>query len=225
MKKIVVLMLICFSLFMVPFGCAINLDTAVEKNMSEIRKNVFEGKNDDVKVTFMSGEREDPYEYDGVSEKKCDFGIFTVYFNEFVGSLKVPFIATINEQKFEGVLEKHPFNESYMVDIGNVASDDAEIIISINNEPAIVLENISSSWEISWQDALELGKQYLNDELNEIISNGKFNAECYLKPITDEDFISGQYFWAFSVINTKYQRYIVVFDVNSGDLLVKNKTD
>ena len=225
MKKIVVLMLICFSLFMVPFGCAINLDTAVEKNMSEIRKNVFEGKKDDVKVTFMSGEREDPYEYDGVSEKKCDFGIFTVYFNEFVGSLKVPFIATINEQKFEGVLEKHPFNESYMVDIGNVASDDAEIIISINNEPAIVLENISSSWEISWQDALELGKQYLNDELNEIISNGKFNAECYLKSITDEDFISGQYFWAFSVINTKYQRYIVVFDVNSGDLLVKNKTD
>ena len=225
MKKFVVLALVCALEFIFPFGCSMNLVSAVENNLSEIRKNVFEGKNDSLIVSFMSGVREEPYEYNGKSEENIDFGIFTVYFNEFVGSYKVPFVATINDEKFEGMIEKHPFNESYMVDIGYVAPDDAEIIISINNGAGVVLENISSSWNVNWEQALELGKTYLNDELNEILSAGKFEAECYLKPVTDEEFISGQYFWAFSIINTNFQKYIVIFDVNSGDLLVKNKSN
>ena len=225
MKKLVCLMLVCGILFLAPLGCGQTLSAAIEDNMSEIRRNVFEGQNDSLKVSFMSGEREDPYEYNGISEKNIDFGIFTVYFNEFIGNYKVPFVATINEEKFEGMLEKNPYNESYMVDIEKSAADDAEIIISINNMPAVVLENISSTWQVDYNQALELGKTYLNDELNEIYSSGKFQAECYLKHITDEKFISGQYFWSFYVVDTKFVRHTVMFDVNSGDLLVKNKTN
>ena len=224
MKKFIVLLCFCLLILPIQSGCSFSLNSAVKANMSEIRKNVFEAENEKFKVSFMSGQRENPYYYDGVSEKKCDFGIFTVYFKEFVGALKVPFIATINDQKYEGVLEKNPFNESYMVDIERSVSDEDSIMIQIDNNSAISLSNISSSWNISWQDALDIGIKELNEELRSVYIKGVFNGECYLKPITDDNFISGEYFWAFILVNTRFERFTVVFDVNSGEVLVKNKT-
>ena len=224
MKKVLIFLTVFCFCVLFQTGCGLNIDSAVNNNLSEIRKNVFEGQTDTLKVSCMSGERENPYTYDGVSEEKCEFGIITVNFKEFVGAINVPFVATIDDKKFEGTLEKSPFNENYMVDIESVADDEAKILISINDEPAIELQNISSTWEIDWQKALTLGKTYLSEELNAILSNGKFEAECYLKPVTDEGFISGQYFWSFFIVDKNFVRYTVVLDVNSGDMLVKNKT-
>ena len=41
--------------------------------MSDIRETLYAGENDKVFVTVVSGERENPYKYDGIKNKNVDF--------------------------------------------------------------------------------------------------------------------------------------------------------
>lgn len=47
--------------------------------MSDIRETLYAGENDKVFVTVVSGERENPYKYDGIKNKNVDFCIVSVF--------------------------------------------------------------------------------------------------------------------------------------------------
>lgn len=221
MKKIVIFLFLCLILSFSIFACTKNIDGAVRGNLSEIRYNAFAVKNENFKANFMSGERENPYEYDGKSRDKCDFGVITVVFNDFCTFMKVPFSLYINDEKVDGLLEKNPYNESFMADTGRRVNDNDVIRIKIGDGDEINLENISNNFKINFENALKIGINELNNELNSCYIKGKFNAECYLKIITSDNYNSDDFFWSFSVISSKLNNYSVIIDINSGKILVK----
>lgn len=47
--------------------------------MSDVRETLYAGENDKVFVTVVSGERENPYKYDGIKNKNVDFCIVSVF--------------------------------------------------------------------------------------------------------------------------------------------------
>lgn len=221
MKKIVIFLFLCLILSFSFFACTKNIEGAVRGNMSEIRYNAFAVKNENFKVNFMSGERENPYEYDGKSAGKCDFGVITVVFKEFCTFMKVPFSMSIGDEKIDGLLEKNPYNESFMADTGRRVKDDSVIKVKIGDWDEVNLENISNDFKINYENALKIGINELNNELNSCYIKGKFKGECYLKIITSDNFNSDEFFWSFSVISYELKNYSVIIDINSGKILVK----
>ena len=221
MKKYIILVILMLS-FCFFIGCGTNLNDKVVKNLSEIRYNAFQYVSSGFKISFMSGEREDPYEYDGISNKKVDFGIITAVFKDFKGFNKIPFKIELNGDVKEGLLEKNPFNSSYMADIGIKVKDDYKIKVSLNNGDFVELVNISNSWAINYEKALEIGINYTKDEILKLKNNEA--AEFYLKIITDEEYLIDEFFWSFSFTDSNFKSTTVIIDVNSGEILVKTKS-
>ena len=87
-------------------GCKTDIKTCVLGNCSEIRNIVFEAKTNDFRVSYTSGEREDPYYYDGKSQPRCDFGIITLYFSGLQAYIKVPFEIDIDGGVQVAILKK-----------------------------------------------------------------------------------------------------------------------
>jgi len=54
-------------------GCSVNKLELVKANMSEITYEYFYGKCDEFEVAISSGEREEPYAYDGKKANLCEF--------------------------------------------------------------------------------------------------------------------------------------------------------
>ena len=221
MKKCIVIIFLCSICLL---GCKIDIKTCVLESCSEIRSVVFEAKTNDFRVSYTSGERENPYYYDGKSQPRCDFGIITLYFSALQAYIKVPFEIDIDGRVSNGYLEKNPFNECYMLDLETKVQDSSRIKIKIDEFEYVELQNLSSNWEIDYSEAIDVGIKELKSDFESLRVKNKLNCECYIKPITEESYSGSAYFWSFSFINQKLEKKYVVFDVNSGEMLVKNKT-
>jgi hypothetical protein len=127
MKKLFVLSLICLSC-LVFIGC--NQYLNITKNsLAEIRYNIFTGNSDNFDITFMSGKREKNYVINGYNTELIDFGIITITTNfEVDASISPSFALTVETLRYEDILEKNPFDGTYVADIKVLVADNISSI-------------------------------------------------------------------------------------------------
>ena len=100
-------------------GCGLNAKSDVVNNLSDVRYSVFVGQSDGLIANLMCGMRENPYSYDGKSNKKTEFGIVTVFFEKHPGQ-ELHYSLSVGKTSFAGTLEENPYNHSFMADIQKI---------------------------------------------------------------------------------------------------------
>lgn len=220
MKKIFfisIFVLIGFVLFYIlNFGIS---DTTMYNITSQIQYNYFLLVNDKYKAEFSSGLREDYYEYDGISNPKVEYGIIKVSLNSFSGYAKeIEISLKIDGKVFSYILEKNPFEDCFMCDIEQIIQEKNKIEIFVNNidDDYQILECISSLWKTDYKKAQRYSFNILKDFIKQ---NLKLNCECYLT-IECEDNIN--YYWFFKVQTSKLESKIIVFDINTCEIVLKS---
>lgn len=225
MKKYLVLFG-CLSLiaFVVMLFGGCTTENTKEK-VSDMRYGIFDGSCENYNATFVYGMRENPYLLDGNANKTVEFGIISVCFNEKLKETDiVNYSIKINDKTLTGKLEKNPYSNEYMADIGMICSDDSSISLSINvndkDANTIEMENKNSSWEINSEKALDIGLEALKDNLESIKKKNE-NYEIQVKISTQQNTNFGKYYWVVTIAS-KTEKHNVIFTTQSEEILVKN---
>lgn len=222
MKKLFVLSLICLSCF-VFIGC--NKYLNVTKNsLSEIRHNIFTGSSDNFDITFMSGKREKNYVINGYNTELIDFGVLTVTLkNPNLNYTNSSFALTINTLRYENILERNPFDDTLVADIGVLVNSDVTTInlrlIVDNVSEDIILTNISCDWKVDYNSALKIATKQLSEELKPYITN-EFLGETYIKIIPDT-INNKDYLWYVHFVSRDGHKHSVLINPTTKEILAK----
>lgn len=213
-----VMILVCLGLS----GCGLNAKSDVVNNLSDVRYSVFVGQNDGAVANLMCGMRENPYSYDGISNKKTEFGVLTVFFKNRP-TQNLHYSLSVGKSSFAGTLEENPYNHSFMADIQKIVDSSEAVYLTIEG----VAENMqlmpeSAGWEIQYSQALDIAFDALEEDLMKLYSSRKFCAECYLKIVMDQSSIENPYYWCFMYVGQNGQSGSVIIDVHSGEVLTNS---
>lgn len=195
-----------------------------EKNLSEVRYNVFSGETDTYTASFMTGKREKPYSVNGVSEKAVDFGLLTITFKGNDTPLTASYKLTINDTEKTGNLEYNQYDNNFMVDVGEIVGDDAKINVEITvgtTKSSIDLVCKNTDFEITWQTALNIGAKELEKNIKANTINGKLNGEIYIKIITDINGNFDDYFWYVSLYTKNGDNYAIIINPKTGEIMAQ----
>lgn len=223
MKKLVVFFLIVINSFLLA-GCN-KFYKLTKSNIAEIRHNVFVGSSDNFDITFMSGKREKDYVINGYNTDLIDFGIITITIKDNNLNISDPtFALTIDTLRYEEVLEKNPFDGTYVADIGVVVDNSlSSMTIKVfmgEIVEELTLNNLSYNWEISSYDALKLACKTLKSELKPLISN-EFLGEVYIKIIKDTIVNDGSYYWYVNFVSRNGIYHSIIINPLTSEILAK----
>lgn len=224
MKKIVCgLVLLCGLLFM---GCDSNKKSVdmINDHIIEVRNNIYMGSDDTFYATFCSGEREEPYDLDGVVNQMVPFGIVTFSRNDNarLTNDEYMFTITINGEATSGTLTKSPYDNTYSADIEKAVDDDAEISleINVNGTPfSQTLFNESKNFGVSKEDAINIAGKELSSALSEMKSADGKTAEAMIKILKDYSGETNRYFWYVGVVGADGKTAGVLIDANTGEVV------
>lgn len=204
-------------------GCSFN----ETNNISDIRYGIFDAECESYTVVFIYGLREKPYYPDGLANTNVEFGIISVVFTEEIEEHETIYYSLkINDDVVSGTLEKSPYTEQYMADIGKICSNDDILSIqvytnnSINSENVILI-NKNKDWNLNHQDALNNGLNALSNYISDI-KKAKLTYEVHVKILNEQETNFGAYFWSVTIIASNGEKHNVVFDTNSTNILLKN---
>ena len=220
MKKLIIICLLLFSIVLP--GCNKNYNR-IKNNLAEVRYNVFVGENDNFKITFMSGKREKDYSINGYNTELIDFGVITIISKNSSTDLTNSNVKiSIGENQFEEVLEKNPFDNTYVADIKTLVDDSINTIsVKINNPDSnISLINNCSEWKVNHSKALKLAFNQLSKELKPHITT-QFLGEIYVKIIEDTINANGNYLWYVNFVSRTGNQYSVIIDPISAEILAQ----
>ena len=198
-----------------------------QKNLSEVRYNLFRGDSEVLNATFMTGEREEIYVLNGQADNLIDFGIITLNFktptDTYFGVPK--YKLTIGDEYYEGEFEKSPFDANYVADIGVKTPDDSQIYLLVEWESiyeTLKLDPISPGWTLNWQKALETAMDNISDtNFEALVKDGKLEAEVHIQIIGDPDGLTNQYYWYISIYGQNGSTINIVIDPMTGALISK----
>lgn len=224
MKKITILLAIILCAGALS-ACESPLYSKAKDNIAEIRNNIYIGENDDIKATFMSGEREKEYVINGYATPLIEFGVvtFTLLGENVTRAKTGDFTLTIEGKKYEGELELNPFDNTYVADLGMKFDTQNDIIASItigsfSSETPLSLR--SGDWEINSLDALKLACKSLKSEIKDF-DNEEWTSEVYVKIIHDEKVSSDKYFWYVNFVGRNGINHSVIIDPYTKEILAK----
>ena len=222
MKKLKIFAII-FAVAILFSACNFDMQSEALDNISDIRYNIFEAKTENLTATIMCGMRENPYEYDGISNPKCEFGIITITYKVRPETETIPYTLRVGSAIFEGDLEENPYDHTYMVDIEKLIDNNAEVFLAIDGlESELQFTCISADWAVQYGDALTIALENVSEQLPQFFSNKKFKAECYLKIIFDKKSTTAPYFWYFGIIGESTAAIALIIDTETGEILTKS---
>ena len=199
MKKLKKIIGILFcSLFCLTFfaGCSNSLEQNISQSVSEYRQNFFFGQGRTFSASFTDGKRESEYIANGDKTDLVDFGVVVVRVNE--GDIGRKYLLKINEEVFEGEFEVNPFDMTLVVDIMRRVNSDDKIFLTINGEE-VELKNLSSSWEVDCNRALNIFVEHNREELKEYSKKDEFAGEIFIKIVADKNDISNIYYFVLCI--------------------------
>ncbi len=231
MKKTKIFLLICFFICFVIStglaftGCTNKYVNLTKENLAEVRHNLYAGETDNLSVTFMSGYREKDYVINGYNTQLIEFGVVTINLkNDNISkSDTANYVLLVNTNRYEGECEINPFDGSYVADIKQLVSQDADISLKFtigSFTEEIALNNVSSAWKIDYNEALNIACKQLKPQLKKMI-NGTFMGETYIKIIYDNKIQSGEYFWFVNFVGRTGTTHSVIIHPNTGEVLAK----
>lgn len=186
---------------------------------SQLQYNYFYTQTNRYFAECNFGIREIDFEYNGIATSKLEYGIFKVnlYKNNNYAT-KLNATIKINNKSYVYILEKNPFDSSFMCDIKKSYGDNDIIEIYIENIDDCFNEFISKSkdWSVNYNYILKKGFK----SLKHFIKNNK-NCECYLTIIYNKYNQQTSYYWMFKALSNNGESKIVIFDIN-GDIVLKS---
>ncbi len=211
-------------------GCKKDLSLKVQDKLSEVRYNLFVGKNENFSVKFTSGFREDPYVIDGISESKKEFGVITVkIFNEQNFNADeneiFEYVITINDTDYDGTFEQNPFDKTFVADIETFVLDESKVEIKLTFQGKTFeseLVNVSKNFKISHKDALDIFIKEHEKNIENYIKNG-INFEIYVKILGDDSVASEQYYFYICLISTNNDTINLIINPQNGEILAKSE--
>ncbi|MBE7075099.1 MAG: hypothetical protein E7376_03895 [Clostridiales bacterium] len=216
MKKILCIILLSSLLFCIS-GCSNQIADLIKENMSDLRINYFVGENENMFANLSCGYREQTFAYDGISTQKVECGVLSVGFNTIYSYSSISVILIVDNIEQEYVLQHSPYENVYMVDIEKILTEENIISLKLKNSAnELSLNNVSNSWNVQYDKALNIAGTTLQDELNLLYFNGKFNAEGYLKIVSKKDF--EKTYWYFSYIDRSGNSNSLLIDVQTGEV-------
>lgn len=217
MKKNLFVCLMCvFSVFMC-FGC--NKDIVSEKNISEKVEVYFNGVGDRFKASISSGQRENPYVYNGLTATLVDFAVLTIVCECVNSSIDAQI--TINEKRQNIRLEVDTVTGHFLTDLETKLKEDDVITLNYAGE-GITLSCKSKDFKFSWKDSFEKGGMVFRDDLQKLSSSGTLTAEIYLRVLDSAEDEFSRTYWYFYIYAQNGTTYSCVIDPKSGEVVVKN---
>ena len=203
-------------------GCGLNAKSDVLNSLSDVRYSVFVGQSDGVVANLMCGMRENPYSYDGKSNKKTEFGVVTVFFEKHPVQ-ELHYSLSVGKTSFAGTLEENPYNHSFMADIQKIVDGEGGVYLTIEGVvDGMQLMPESKDWAVQYDKALDIAFEVLEEDLMNLYSSRRFCGECYLKIVLDQSSIDNPYYWCFMYVGQNGESGSVIIDVNSGEVLTKS---
>ena len=205
------------------FGCKQSNYSLMQRNLSEYRKVLYVADTPNFYATFTTGKRENPYLLNGTSEKKVEYGVLTVKFNKEIYT-QPTYTLLIDTIQYSGKLEKNPFDNTYVADIGREVSDAADINLKVVVEEIndnINMDNASVGWKINYKKALNIATEEFKDILPNYIVNNVLNAETYVKIVGSTDEELSNIYWYVSIICQNGDSFACIIDPNNGEILAR----
>lgn len=210
----------CFALLLLPLlfaGC--NGQTlGVEESMSEITNVYFQGFNGNDRASISVGLREEPYILNGYHGQDCEFSLIVLSISDNMEENVLNATLTINGEESQVELEFNPLANAYMQDLGYNLQPDDQVSLTYGNK-IINFSNVSQDFAVSSEEAIDIAKMKLIDEISDLTNNGNFEGECYLKVLGESGSDFRQLFWAFSIVSRDGQTYNVIISASDGSVL------
>lgn len=202
-------------------GCS-KKEVDISSYMSDRRENLFVGECESAYITLTSGRREDPYKFDGVNNTTVDFCIVSIFPSKKLQTQYLDVEIIVGDSIIETTLEKSPYEEGYMADLGSKIASDQQVQVKCGDlEVAVDMTCVSREWEIQCEDALDIGIKTLKETLDNATASNKLKGECYLKIIYDKTREIKTYYWFFSFVGENGVTSSCVIDVDNGQVLAK----
>lgn len=220
--SLIILIVCCFILT----GCQqVDPKEKMINNLSEVRKNCWSCETNKGYSTFMTGEREETYNIDGIHTKNKEFGVISVTFKTTNSvNLAPTYTLTVNEDTFEGALEKNPYSNCYMADVGKAFDSNSNITLTVkfeDFEETFNLTSVSDNFKISWEKALEIANENMQQRITEVFGKKGLGGESYLRIINGEGVNFNSYYWYFSIVDKKEQTSTIIINTETGEVLAK----
>ncbi len=200
-------------------GCSVNKIELVKENISEITYDYFYGKCDEFEVAISSGEREEPYAYDGRKANLCEFGLAVAKLNSKKESEVLVF--SVNGDATSVTFEYNIMTGTYMFDFEKMFGRDDVVSVKYGNTQ-ITLENISKNFAVDYEKALQIGTAEFDQEISALMQKDELKAECYLKILDNLSNDFDNQYWCFSVVNEEGEHLNCIIDIESGEVVAKS---
>ena len=199
-------------------GCSKSQVEVVKEKMSEITYVYFYGKCDEFELSLSSGEREEPYVYNGKNEQMCDFGLVVAKLD--CNKEKESMIFSINGNATSEVLEYNVVTGTYMIDLERQFDEDDVISVKYGNTQ-ITLDCLSKDFNIDYNKAIDIGVNEFSNDITSMMQKDEFKGECYLKILDNLSNGFDSRFWCFSIVNEEGEHLNCVIDVETGEITAK----
>lgn len=204
----VLLILCCFFLF----GCAKPIEKR-EPNISELRDEVMVAQSDRMKITLMSGVRENPFVIDGAAGEKQPFTVVTVTPSGFNDGASFNYELYIGDVKYGGKFSKHPFKNTWSFELAERVGGTAAITVTSDGYAEnFELKSVKTEEMIGADYALEIAEIRLKNRIKEMTDGGNLNAELYIRFLENPISSDGGYYWYVAFVPDKYVVYAVLID-------------
>lgn len=199
----------------------------LSEHVIEKRENLFVASDDIYSVSFSTGMRENNYNFDGIVNEMVPFGVLTLTRNnnQSLANDSYSYIVTINEQTYSGFLEKSNVDNSYSTDleVNTVGDENINVQISFTgytfNQD---LENISKSFQVDCNCALEVAQKELKDNIKNLLSDNNVKIEVVMKIMKDYSAKDTKnYYWYVGILSTNCDTMGILIDANNGDIIAK----
>ena len=215
MKKIIVFLLVLVSI-MCLYGCENEVDLTVY--VSQYRENIFEGENENYKLTLYIERREEPFIADAFVGNLENVVIAKIESKtESVDGVKIFF--NIDNKDYEGQFKYNPIKARFTseIKVENLPKNkEFQVVIESNGEKQdIQLTSKVNEKTLTPKDILKSIASYDKNTVNTLFKGDKVNSEIHVRLLRNDN--KNYYYVGFVSKNNKTIAYLV--DGESAEIL------
>ncbi len=215
------MMIICATLM---YGCGqMSINDYAKSHISQINYEYYVGEVQDFWLTVTTGKRERDFAQDGQNSTLVDYCILSVVPKNAQEYISLQYTVEIGESKYQGELEKSPFDNTFGKDLGISFDKNATMYVTIlvdDKTQICKMKNISIDFEIDCEKAFGLGVSALQEDLLRMSNNMQESVDAYCKIISTDKKLD-IYYWLISFVNQSGEQVAVIIDTNSGQVITK----
>ena len=173
---------------------------------SQIEYNYLYVNTDYYDATLRFGERESYFRRDGIRTRKKEYGVLTIkFFGDVSYAQNIVARIKVDGEDYLCILEKNPFDQSFMCDIERVLKyKDIQLYVDNVDFDYHSFVDVTKNFKAQYTKALSFSFK----QLKPFIDQNKDSVECYLT-IRSED--NSKYVWCFVAVS-EYETKFILFD-------------